>query len=510
MDTTPFWINSAELPHFLPLTENLHVDVLVVGGGITGITAAYLLKKAGKTVALVEREELAVRDTGHTTAHVTHVTDLRLSELVNQLGRDHAQAFWDANAAAMEQIAQNVCAERIDCELRRVPGYLHAAIGGNADRERESLQEDAHLAQEFGFDAGYLDSITILPLPGVRFANQLLFHPRKYLAGLVAQIPGEGSHVYEKAPVDKFLESPRRAVVNGREISFTHLVLATHYPLQGYVDAARNTLFQTKLAPYSTYAIGVRLPLGTLPEAAFWDTSDPYYYLRVDRRDGDDYVIFGGCDHKTGQESDTDEPFRQLFETLRSFAPQAVIADRWTGQVIETPDGLPFIGEITEGQFISTGYSGNGTTLGTLGGMMARDWVLGVSNPWQELFAPERKKAAGAWDYVKENKDYPYYMVKDRLKRSEGHTLSEVANGEGKLLRINGEKLAVYRDEAGKVSASSATCPHLGCIVGWNQAERSWDCPCHGSRFHPTGEVFAGPAEAPLSPRGISAGVENA
>jgi hypothetical protein len=164
--------------------------------------------------------------------------------------------------------------------------------------------------------------------------------------------------------------------------------------------------------------IGARLPIGTLPEACFWDTSDPYYYLRVDRRDGDDYAIFGGCDHKTGQEPDTDEPFRKLFETLRTFAPQAVIADRWTGQVIETPDGLPYIGENTEGQFISTGYAGNGTTLGTVGAMMARDWVLGMSNPWRELFAPDRKKAAGVWDYVKENKDYPYYMVKDRLSEA--------------------------------------------------------------------------------------------
>lgn len=498
METTPFWIKSADLPHFAPPSADLHVDVLVVGAGITGITAAYLLKKAGKTVALVERESAAMRDSGHTTAHVTHVTDMLLSKLVHDFGRDHARAVWDAGTAAMEQIANTANEEGIDCELRRVPAYLHAPIDSNSSGDREMFQEEARLAQELGFDAGYLQSVTILPQPGVRYANQLLFHPRKYLAGLLTKVPGEESHVFENAPIAEFFESPRRVVINGYTIAFERLVIATHYPMQGYQESAAAVLFQTKLAPYSTYAIGARLPLGTLPEASFWDTSDPYNYLRVDRRDGDDYAIFGGADHKTGQKADTDEPYRELFETLLKFAPQATIVDRWSGQVIETADGLPYIGENAPGQFISTGYAGNGMTFGTLGAMMARDWVLGSANPWSDLFAPSRVKLSGAWDYLKENKDYPYYMAKDRLTRHAG-SVADVPAGEGRVIRIDGKKCAVHRDEKGTVTTRSAICPHLGCVVAWNNSERTWDCPCHGSRFHAGGEVLAGPAETALA-----------
>jgi glycine/D-amino acid oxidase-like deaminating enzyme/nitrite reductase/ring-hydroxylating ferredoxin subunit len=499
MKSTPFWFESSHLPSFPAPAADLHVDVLVVGAGITGITAAYLLKKAGRKVALVDRERVASRDTGHTTAHVTYVTDVRLSELVKRFGRDHAQAIWDANAAGMEQIAHLVSAEQIDCEMRRVPMYLHGAIGGLPERERSALEEDAKLAVEFGFDAGFLDSVTIVPQPGVRFANQILLHPRKYLAGLLRVIPGDGSHVFEEANVTEFLDAPRRAVVNGRTITFEHLALATHVPLTGYEDTASALLFQTKLAPYSTYVLGARLPLGTLPEASFWDTSDPYYYLRVDRRGDHDYAIFGGEDHKTGQEPDTEEPYRRLEAALRRITPSAMVVDRWSGQVIEPTDGLPYIGENAERQFIATGFAGNGTTFGTLGGMMAADWVLGVANPWRDLFSPARKKLSATWDYVTENKDYPYYMLKGRLAAAEGDALNDVGCCEGKVLRLDGEKVAVYRDADGRVTKLSAVCPHLGCIVGWNHAEQSWDCPCHGSRFHPEGKVFAGPAEASLA-----------
>lgn len=500
MNTTPYWLDTAKIPTFAPLAKNITVDVLVVGGGITGLTTAYLLKKAGMKVALVERAELATIDTGHTTAHLTHVTDIRLKELVKNFGRDHAQAVWDAGAAAIDQIEELVSIEGIDCEFTRVPGYLHAPINGGKKDERDAFREDAELANSFGFDATYLESVPRMQQPGVRFANQAKFHPRKYLATIATAISGAGSEVFEKTAVSEFDSEKHRAKANGHWINYSRVVLATHNPLLGEASVVSGTLFQTKLSLYTSYVVGAKLPRGGVPIASFWDTNDPYHYLRVDRHADFDYAIFGGEDHKTGQAPDTEACFVRLEDSLRRLLPTAEIDHRWSGQVIETNDGIPFIGENAEGQFISTGFSGNGMTFGTVGGMMARDWAAGTTNPWAELFDPERKKIkGGAWDYLRENKDFPYYLIKSRFSEPEGESVRALKPGEGRVLKLKGAKVAAYRDADGKVTKHSAVCTHMGCIVRWNQAEGSWDCPCHGSRFDPKGKVIAGPAKAPLA-----------
>jgi Rieske Fe-S protein len=218
----------------------------------------------------------------------------------------------------------------------------------------------------------------------------------------------------------------------------------------------------------------------------------------VDRRAGGDYAILGGADHKTGQEEDTEKPFATLEGALHTIWPEAAIDRRWSGQVIESVDGLPYIGETGERQFVATGFGGNGMTFGTLAAIMARDRVLGLPNPWENLFSVERKEFSSLWNYVKENKDYPYYLAKGRFAGTAGDTLDAVGCGEGKILRLHGQKVATYRDEQGAVTTLSPVCTHLGCTVAWNSAEKTWDCPCHGSRFTAKGEVIAGPAVKPL------------
>jgi glycine/D-amino acid oxidase-like deaminating enzyme/nitrite reductase/ring-hydroxylating ferredoxin subunit len=500
VNTTPYWLDTAKIKTFPALSADVTVDVLVVGGGITGLTTAYLLKEAGITVAVAERTQLAMIDTGHTTAHLTHVTDLRLSEMVKNFGKDHAQAAWDAGAAAIDQIEELVRKEKIECEFTRVPGYLHSPVDGGKKDERESFREDATLANELGFDATYLDSVPKMQRPGARFANQAKFHPRKYLAAIAAAIPGKGSHLFEETAISKFDNEKHRAKANAHWINYSRVVLATHNPLVGEAGMASATLFQTKLALYTSYAIGAKLPSGGVPIASFWDTNDPYNYLRIDRHDDFDYAIFGGEDHKTGLVANTETCYRRLEDALKALLPKAEIDHRWSGQVIETTDGLPFIGENAEGQFIGTGFSGNGMTFGTVTAMMARDWATGAKNPWTELFDVDRKKIkGGAWDYLRENKDYPYYLIKSRFSEPEGESVRALKPGEGKILKLKGEKIAAYRDTEGKVTKHSAVCTHLGCIVRWNQAEATWDCPCHGSRFDPAGKVISGPAEAPLA-----------
>ncbi len=500
VSTKPYWVTSASLPRFPALAEDLGVDVVVIGAGITGITAAYLIKSAGLRVALIERERAAMVDTGHTTAHVTYVTDLRLSELVSVFGRDQACAVWDAGRLAIQQIETNVDTEKIDCDFRSAPGYLHEPLNGESEeRARTALREEAELARELGFDATYVASVPFVNRAGIRFDAQALFHPRQYLSGLLDALPGEGSHVFEQTPVDDIEDAPLRVTSGSHTIRCNYVVVATHTPLMGKTNPVSASLLQTKLALYTSYAIGGKVPPGILPEAAFWDTADPYHYLRVDRHRGFDYVILGGEDHKTGQAADTAACFQALEETLKSFVPDVEVTHRWSGQVIETNDGLPYIGETSPRQFAATGFSGNGMTFGTLAAMMARDAVLGRSNPWRELFDVHRKKLrGGTWDYLKENKDYLYYMVRDRFAASE-KSLRAVPRGEGRLVDLNGEQVAAYRDEQGVVTLRSPVCTHMGCLVAWNDAGKTWDCPCHGSRFRPNGDVLAGPAQSPLA-----------
>jgi glycine/D-amino acid oxidase-like deaminating enzyme/nitrite reductase/ring-hydroxylating ferredoxin subunit len=498
---TSCWIDTAPIKTFPALNRDVTVDALVIGAGITGVTTAYLLKKSGLTVALIERGRIAMIDTGHTTAHLTYVTDVRLRKLVENFGNDHARAAWDAGASAIDTIEMIVEEEKLDCRFSRVPGYLHAPIDGGSRNESDSLKQEAELADTLGFDATYLDAIPHFNLPGVRFANQAKFHPRKYLAGLIETIPRQGSDVFEQSEAGEFDAGKRRVKVNGHWIGFERVIMATNNPLVGLASVAKATLFQTKLSLYSSYVLGANVPRASLPIALFWDTLDPYNYLRVDRHADSDYAIFGGADHKTGQIADPANCFASLVPKLKEIAPNARIEHRWSGQVIETYDGLPFIGQNAEGQFIATGFCGNGITFGTISAVMARDWAADMKNPWKDLFDIDRKKIKGAiWNYLIENKDYPYYLIKDRLARAEADSVRELQPNSGMIIKSSKGKIAAYRDSKRKVHKLSAVCTHMGCIVRWNSAESTWECPCHGSRFKRTGEVIAGPAEESLSP----------
>jgi glycine/D-amino acid oxidase-like deaminating enzyme/nitrite reductase/ring-hydroxylating ferredoxin subunit len=499
LDVTPLWNQATPLPQFPKLERSTHTDVVVVGGGIMGLTCAYLLTQSGRSVVLIERQRCASVDTGHTTAHLTMVIDTRLHELVKTFGRDHAQAIWDAGLAAIARIEGIANDEDIACDFARVPGYLHAPFGGTAT-DAASLEEDASLANELGFDAEFMPEVPFVEQPGIQFSEQARFHPRKYLAGLARVITERGGKIYERSSAEEFLDSPLRVEANGHTITCGDVVIATHTPLVGVRNIVGATLFQTKLALYTSYVLAARVPRGEVPDALFWDTADPYHYLRLEAQSDHDVVILGGEDHKTGQAADTTRCFDALERTFKALVPKGTITHHWSGQVIETPDGLPYIGQTAEHQYAATGFAGNGMTFATLSAMMITDAMLGRTNPWVELFDTSRTKIrGGAWDYIKENKDYLYYLIRDRFAGAEGKSLRALKRGQGKILDLRGQRVAAYRDEHGKVTVRSAVCTHMGCTIGWNDAERTWDCPCHGSRFKPTGEVLAGPAESPLS-----------
>jgi glycine/D-amino acid oxidase-like deaminating enzyme/nitrite reductase/ring-hydroxylating ferredoxin subunit len=499
------WIDNTPAPRFSALKEDIAVDVLIVGAGITGITAAYLLKRAGLNVALVDKDRCLSGDTSNTTAHLTSVTDTVLTELVKNFGKDHAQAVWDAQFAAIEMIDRIVWREQIKCQFAWVPAYLFnpSAETGRPDQTNQSidLQQEADIATELGFDAELIACAPFLNKPAVRFDSQAKFHPRKYLIALLRLLTaGKGCQIFEQTNIDDIEGTPITATTSsGARIHCGHVLFATHVPLQGKSGLVPATILQSKLAPYSTYAIGGWVPRGTVHEALFWDTGDPYDYVRVDRRHDHDFVIFGGEDHKTGQVEDTPQCFSRLEKRLKSLLPEIAVTHRWSGQVIETNDGLPYIGETAERQYVATGFAGNGMTFGTLSAMMFADYIAGEKNPWAELFDAGRTKIKGGlWDYVKENKDYPYYLVRDRFAGKSGRSLRAIARGHGEVIDVNGQPAAVYRGLDSHIHVRSAVCTHMGCYVHFNEAEHTWDCPCHGSRFKVNGEVLAGPAEEPL------------
>lgn len=489
---------AADAPRFRARTLPSQIDVVIVGAGITGLTAALLLKKAGKRVAVLDRERVGAGETGNTSAHLTYVTDLTLSDLDKKFGRDVARTVWRGGETAIDIIESLVIELGIECGFQRVPGFVFAALEGKMD-ERGDLREEFELANELGFPAQFHGSGPILGLPAVSYPDQAIFHPRLYIDGLARAVDGNGSLVCEHAQFSEAIEDPMAVIVNGQTVACERLIIATHVPVMGLTGLVSATLFQTKLYPYSTYVVGARVPDGSLAPGLYSDTSDPYNYLRLHGINGQLYAVFGGADHKTGQEEDTERRYAQVKEMLGRILRNARIERRWSGQVIETSDGLPYIGETARGQFVATGYAGNGLTFGTLAGLMAHDYVMGLGNPWCDVLDPHRKPiTTGLTTLISENVDYPVRFILDRLRRDRKSDLSDIAAGEGKVLRVDGKSAAVYRSNSGELIMLSPVCTHLGCHVRWNKAEETWDCPCHGSRFTPEGLVLGGPAEEPL------------
>ena len=496
----PVW-NAVELPEFPSLGRSLEVDVVVVGAGLTGITSAYLLKQAGCRVALLDRRRVGGVDTACTSAHLTVVVDEDLTSLASSIGADHAQAVWDAGYAAIDQIDTLIADLDIACDFAWVPGFRHIPLHTDdheAERTRERLAGEAKLARELGFDVVLVERTPLMDTPGWRIENQAVFHPRKYLRGLLEACAADGCVICEGNDVT-FGDDLESVHLGPHTIRAPHVVLATHNPLVGRSSTASAALLQTRLALYSTYVAAAAAPQDAVA-ACYWDTATPYRYVRVDRSPDGPWLIAGGEDHKTGQVGDTGACFSTLGRWMAKLVPGAKVSHRWSGQVIETTDGLPYIGEVGNGQFIATGFAGNGMTFGTLAAMMARDAITGRANPWRELFDVGRSAGARkAWDYLRENADYPYYMMRDRFAGATTRSLRAVGRGDGQLVEVEGRLVAASRDERGVLTMLSPECTHLGCRVGWNRAERTWDCPCHGSRFSPTGAVLAGPAEGPLA-----------
>jgi glycine/D-amino acid oxidase-like deaminating enzyme/nitrite reductase/ring-hydroxylating ferredoxin subunit len=497
--TRSVWMEGLDTaPRHQPLHGERRVDVAVIGAGITGITAACLLQRAGKKVAVIEAHRVGEGETGRTTAHITSAIDQRYRSVMGKFGADGAMAVHRSHQAAISRIESFVNELSIDCQFERVPGFLYA----ERPEQLNEIEAEAAACNQLRIPAALTDTV---PLPfqvqrALCFPDQGQFDPRRYLLALAEDIVAGGGRIFEDSPVLEVDEGePCRVVTDGGVAIADHVLVAAHVPISNRV------FLHTKIAAYRSYVLAARLP-GPGPRGLFWDTEDPYHYIRTHRlRDGSEILIVGGEDHKVGQETDTEARFDRLEQYVRARFGRLPIEHRWSGQIIEPVDGLPYIGKnsLSSRVYVATGYAGQGMTGGTLAAMILSDQVQGLDNPHTELYDATRiKPLAAAKEFVRENVDFPTHMVTDRLRRHP-HPAANLAAGEGALVNLNGERLAVYRSQAGELYALSPVCTHLGCLVNWNTAEKSWDCPCHGSRFDPRGKVLNGPAVAPLQARDL-------
>lgn len=483
--TTPLWLATTSTPARDTLRGDLHADVVVIGAGITGLTAAILLQERGKNVIVLEKETVGAGESGHTTAHITEAVDARYHSIKRHFSKEDARLVAEASRASIEQIAQLIERYNIDCRFRRVPGYLYT----EKRKYVAELKNEAVSARDAGCATEWIAEGDVpLPFPtrgAVRFDNQAQFHPRQYLLGLARHLT-----IYEQTQVTKIAAGVVETE-HGRVLAQA-VIEATNTPIAG------STIVHTKQTAYRSYALAFEFT-GEYPEGLFWDTADPYHYTRWQETDAGTFLIVGGEDHKVGHDEDSEEAFARLHEYARGLWGDLPLRYRWSGQILEPHDGLPFIGK-SGAHYISTGYAGQGMTFGTVGGMLVADLIAGNDNPWAKLFDPSRLPKHGLRDAIAQNAEFPARLVADHLTKHdvEATDAFDVKSGEGKIIEVSGRKVAAYRDDAGALHCVSPVCTHMKCDVAWNSAERSWDCPCHGSRFDPDGHVLNGPAKVDL------------
>ena len=487
-----YWIETSSAPQFDELGGVVTVDIAIIGGGIVGVSAARFLKDQGMTVALVEARRVGRGVSGKATAKVTSQHGITYQTIAQKFDEDRARIYADAQERALKRIVELARAHGIDADIEVKSAFVYTCD----DKYVEDIEKEVEIARRLGLPA-VLTRDTGLPFDvrqAMRWDDQAQFHPVKYVAGLAATIPGEGCHVFERSRVmdwDPHRISTDRGTVNAR-----HVVMATNLPL-GQVGLYYATNF-----PMAEPVIAA--PISRVPPAYYKNVEQPGHSIRTHQSHGRTYAVAAGQHFKPGHPEDEEKYFADIERWLTDNFGAETIEYRWVNEDYSSMDSAPFIGwsssHTDEAYLIATGFAAWGFTNGTAAGMIIADLVAGRENPWLELFDASRVKLlAGAKQFVKENASVAGHLVGGYVS-PKAKSYDELKPGEATILKIDGDNVAAFRDERGEVHAVSAACSHMGCLLGWNATDRTWDCPCHGSRFTLTGEVLHGPAVTPLDP----------
>ena len=488
------WLATTPETSYEPLTGDTSAGTVVIGGGIAGLTTATLLAEAGRSVTLIERDRIGVGVTGHTTAKVTTQHSLTYDSLTEKHGRETANQYAEANRAGMEFVAERVAEHGIDCGFERLPAYTFT----ESPEEVETIRDEVRAAQNLGLPASFVEDVTITDAAGaVKFDDQAEFDPRRYLLALAEAFIEAGGRLFEETRATGIDGGSRCQVETERgTIVAEDVVVATHFPI---LDRAG---YFARQYPKRSYVLAVRVA-DPPTDGMYYRSGTPYLSVRTAEVDGEIMTLVGGQNHKTGQGGSTAERYQTLASVAREHFDVESVEYRWSTQDYVSVDQLPYIGRLgplERNVYVATGFAGWGMTNGTAAGIMLADEIQGESNQWLDAFDPLRATVrASAGEFAVENADVAKHFAGDWAKGLRTSDLQDLRHDEATVCRQDGDVLGVYRDESGDLHAVDAVCSHLGCLVQWNDGERTWDCPCHGSRFEVDGRVINGPANEDLS-----------
>lgn len=493
----PSYWQSHPLPPLPQLRKDCSTDVCIVGAGITGLTTAYLLLKNGFKVVLLERDTLGNNETARTSGHLSNILDEGLAHLIDSLGEDAAKKAVASHSDAIDLIEKIIQEEHISCDFKRLDGYLYLSPETNKDY----LKQEGQAAHKLGLrDVELQVSPTHFSDfgPALRFSQQARIDSQKYLLGLLQAIQKMGGEVYTESPAVEFKDTPLTyaKTTAGYCVYAKKIVVATNVPVNDRLQ------IHNKEKAFRSYVIGIEVPSDSFPDILMWDTSKPYHYIRKvpDIHEGMDLLLIGGEDHRVGQEDHPESKFETLHDwALFNLGISGPIAFKWSGQIIEPLDGLAYIGKNPgdRNTYIACGDSGHGLTHGALSAMILRDLIQETPNEWTDIYSPSRFRMRSLGKALRDNMN-ALVQYKDRIHLRQELKFSTSQPGEGRLLHQGPKTFAIYTDLQNRTYTMNAVCPHLGGIVHWNPAEKTWDCPCHGSRFSCTGEVLNGPAISSL------------
>lgn len=489
-----YWIASTDQTDYPTLNEDISVDVAIVGGGLVGITTAFFLKNEGLKVAVIEADRICQGTTAHTTAKLTSQHGLIYDKIKTQMGTQLAKQYAEANETAIKTAADIIKKYNIDCDFVSQPAYVYT----ESDEYIQKLMDEAKTASDLGIKAHYLEST---PLPfkvkaALKYDDQAQYHPRKFVLALAKMIPGDGSQIFEQTRAIDIDEGTPNIIKtkNGNKVSATTIVIASHFPFYDGLG-----LYFSRMYPSRSYSLGIKIS-EKFPGGMYINAEKPARSLRSQKFGDGEIVLLSGEHHKTGH----GENMMNHYLNLRDFAVATFnvqdILYRWSTQDYVTLDKVPYVGHLTSRNsniYVATGFRKWGMTNSFVSAMLISDLITKGQNPWQEVYNPSRPtSAAASAKFVSVNAKVFAALVSGKLAPASDKI--NIKAGEAAIVEVEGHKVGVYRDDKEKLHFVDTTCTHMGCELKWNDAEKTWDCPCHGSRFTYEGDIVEGPAHHPL------------